>query len=182
MGFFPQSYHIVGLWRDPRNAGGATITKFTENVDLLATLADALGVEQPVQSDGSSLAPLLRGESVEWREAAHYEWDSRFILLGARDVPSRDTLARRNLAVSVGEDVAFVQFGDGSLKCFDLTEDPTWRTECDDLERVFHAMQQQLLWRQAHLRHDLTDMLLSPDRRGRWPSHVRNDALAKTSS
>jgi hypothetical protein len=103
-------------------------------------------------------------------------------LLGGSQIPSRDALARRNLAVSVSENLAFVQFGDGSMKCFDLAEDPTWRAECDDLERVFDAMQQQLLWRQAHLRHDLTDMLLSPERRGRWPDQVRVDSLAKTSS
>jgi hypothetical protein len=104
------------------------------------------------------------------------------MLLGAGPAPSREALARRNLAVSVGDDVAFVQFGDGSMKCFDLAEDPTWRTECADLERVFYAMQQQLLWRQGHLRSDLADMLLSPDRRGRWPSELRVDSLAKTSS
>ena len=38
---------------------------FTENVDLLPTLADALGVERPVQCDGRSLAPLFAGEDVE---------------------------------------------------------------------------------------------------------------------
>jgi arylsulfatase A-like enzyme len=182
MGFFPQSYHVVGIWRDPREKGGTTITNFTENVDLLATLADALGVEQPVQSDGASLAPLLRGENVAWREEAHYEWDSRFMLLGAGATPSREMLAQRNLAVSVGEDLAFVQFGDGSTKCFDVAADPTWRTECGDLERVFYAMQRQLLWRQRHVRHDLTDMLLSPERRGRWPSDRRFGALTKSVS
>jgi arylsulfatase A-like enzyme len=182
LGFFPQSYHIIGIWRDPREPGGTSVTKFTENVDLLATLADSLGVEQPIQSDGASLVPLLRGEDATWRELAHYEWDSRYMLLGASDAPSRDVLARRNLAVSVGEDLAFVQFGDGSMKCFDLVADPTWRTECEGRERVFHAMQQQLLWRQAHLRHDLTDMLLSPERRGRWPDRGRFDSLAKAAS
>jgi arylsulfatase A-like enzyme len=182
LGFFPQSYHIIGIWRDPRERGGAAVTKFTENVDLLATLAEALGVEQPLQSDGASLVPLLRGETVAWREWAHYEWDSRYMLIGPTDVPSRDTLARRNLAVSVGEDLAFVQFGDGSMKCFDLDADPSWRTECEDRERVFHAMQEQLLWRQAHLRHDLTDMLLSPERRGRWPAQGRFDSLAQAAS
>jgi len=173
MGFFPQSYHIIGIWRDPRAPGGRVIANFTENVDLLATLSDALGVEEPVQSDGVSLAPLMRGEDVSWRRAAHYEWDSRFMLLNAGASPKRATLARRNLAVSVGEDIAFVQFGDGSMKCFDIASDPTWRTECEDLERVLEATREQLLWRQEHLRHDLTDMLLSPDRKGRWPSELR---------
>ena len=29
-------------------------------------------------------------------------------------------------AVSVSDDLAFVQFGDGSPRCFDLAADPTW--------------------------------------------------------
>ena len=138
LGFFPQSYHIIGIWRDPRERGPISISRFTENVDLLPTLADALGVEQPVQCDGESLAaPLLRGEATPWREWAHYEWDSRYMLLGpGGTAPSRGTLATRNLAVSVSDDLSFVQFGDGSTRCFDLALDPTWRTECTDVERV----------------------------------------------
>jgi hypothetical protein len=73
----------------------------------------------------------------------------------------------------VSEELAFVQFGDGSMKCYDLAMDPTWRSECDDRDRVFEALREQLLWRQEHLRHDLTDMLLSPDRKGRWPNELR---------
>ena len=183
LGFFPQSYHIIGIWRDPRAKGPSSLSRFTENVDLLPTLADALGVDQPVQCDGESLAPMLSGDATPWREWAHYEWDSRFMLLGPSGAaPARETLARRNLAVSLGEDLAFVQFGDGSSKCFDLAIDPTWRTECTDAERVLVATKEQLLWRQSHLRHDLTDMLLTPDRRGRWPSGERIDALAEAVS
>ena len=41
LGFFPQSYHVIGLWRDPHSANaGRVITQFSENVDLLPTLAD----------------------------------------------------------------------------------------------------------------------------------------------
>jgi arylsulfatase A-like enzyme len=171
LGFFPQSYHIIGIWRDPRASRPASISRFTENVDLLPTLADALGVEQPVQCDGESLMPLIRGDATPWRDWAHYEWDSRYMLLGPDGAaPNKGTLAKRNLAVSLSDDLAFVQFGDGSTRCFDLALDPTWRTECTDIERVLLATKEQLLWRQSHLRHDLTDMLLTPDRRGRWPS------------
>ncbi|MGC2175747.1 MAG: sulfatase-like hydrolase/transferase [Acidimicrobiales bacterium] len=183
LGFFPQSYHIIGIWRDPRAKGPTSISRFTENVDLLPTLADALGVDQPVQCDGESIAPLLSGDATPWREWAHYEWDSRFMLLGpSGNAPSKETLARRNLAVSVGDELAFIQFGDGSSKCFDLAIDPTWRTECTDAARILLATKEQLLWRQSHLRHDLTDMLLTPDRRGRWPSGERIDALAEAVS
>jgi arylsulfatase A-like enzyme len=184
LGFFPQSYHILGLWRDPRSSGGTSVRHFTENVDLLPTLADALGVEEPVQCDGRSLTPLFNGSEVAWRDATHYEWDSRYFLLrqsGASQA-SNEVLARRNLAVSLSDDVAYVQFGDGSYKCFDLATDPTWRTECQDTARVLEAAQQQLVWRQENLRHDLTNMLLSPRRLGNWPSELRRDRLAETVS
>ena len=184
LGFFPQSYHIIGLWRDPRGPGGVALPQFTENVDLLPTLADALGVEPPAQCDGRSLVPLMAGQDVPWRLEAHYEWDSRYMLLaGAGAVaPSRETLAGRNLAVSVGDDVAYVQFGDGSMRCFDLEADPTWRTECRDAERVLAAARRQLVWRQTHLRHELTDMLLTPERRGRWPRELGYAPLAEAVS
>jgi arylsulfatase A-like enzyme len=183
LGFFPQSYHIIGIWRDPRATGPSSISRFTENVDLLPTLADALGVEQPVQCDGESLMPLFRGDVPSWRDWVHYEWDSRYMLLGPDGAaPSRETLAKRNLAVSISDDLAFVQFGDGSTRCFDLAVDPTWRTECTDVERVLLATKEQLVWRQSHLRHDLTDMLLTPDRRGRWPSGERIGGLVQAVS
>jgi hypothetical protein len=70
----------------------------------------------------------------------------------------------------VGEDLAYVQFGDGSYKAFDLIADPTWRTECLDADRVLKGAQELLVWRQEHLRRDETDMLLVPSRAGHWPS------------
>ncbi len=176
LGFFPQSYHVIGLWRDPRRARtGVTVSRFTENVDLLVTLADALGVPAPIQCDGRSLAPLLDGSGAEWREAAHYEWDYRSFSIGreGRGWPYDRSLSRQNLAVSVGEDTAYVQFGDGGYRCYDVGADPTWRTPCLDSDRVLAAAQEQLQWRQEHLRRGVTDMLLGRERRGRWPDLVQ---------
>ncbi len=172
LGFFPESYHIIGLWRDPRLVP-RVVERFTENVDLLATLAESLGLEAPAQCDGRSLAPLLEGREVEWRGAAHYEWDSRYLLLLGGHAPPAEVLAQRNLAVTLTEDLAYVQFGDGSYRCFDLAADPSWRTECDDVDRVLAAAQTQLVWRQRHLRREGTDLLLSPERLGNWPSDLR---------
>jgi arylsulfatase A-like enzyme len=172
LGFFPQSYHVIGLWRDPRSSdAGRTVDKFSENVDLLPTLADALSLEVPVQCDGRSLAPLFADDAAEWRNQAHYEWDYRTYFIGASTArwPRDRTLSRQNLAVSLDDELAYVQFADGSYKCFDLLEDPTWRTDCRDAERVMHAAQEQLVWRQEHLRREMTDMLLLPSRPGRWP-------------
>jgi arylsulfatase A-like enzyme len=173
LGFFPQSYHVLGLWRDPRSTNnGASVHEFTENVDLLPTLCEAIGVGVPSQCDGASLSALLRGQRVAWRAYAHYEWDYRTYWIN--DATPHDevdrNLSRQNLAVSVGEDAAYVQFGDGSFKCFDLAADPTWRSECRDSTRVLEIAQEQLVWRQEFLRREYTDMLLRPSRPGRWPA------------
>jgi arylsulfatase A-like enzyme len=175
LAFFPQSYHIIGIWRDPRRLEPKPVIEhFTENVDLFATLCDAMGVEIPSQVDGRTLTPLLDGAELEWRTAAHYEWDWRYFFIGSRRAPwpHDRTLERQNLAVSLSADVAYVQFGDGSFKCFDLLEDPTWRTECRDDSRILRAAQELLVWRQEHLARDTTDLLLRPDRPGRWPALV----------
>ncbi len=172
LGFFPQSYHIIGLWRDPRRSSpGRVVSQYTENVDILVTLADALGVPAPIQCDGRSLVPLLEGATTEWRTAAHYEWDYRSFSIGRGGPgwPIDRTLSRQNLAVSVGEDTSYVQFGDGSFRCYDLQADPTWRTPCLDTNRILMAAQEQLQWRQEHLGRDVTDMVLGRERRGRWP-------------
>jgi arylsulfatase A-like enzyme len=173
LGFFPQSYHVLGLWRDPRSGlAGKSINAFSENVDLLPTLCDALGVEQPAQCDGRSLSSLMAGEAQSWRSAAHYEWDFRkdWIRQHGADWSPDQRLGIHNLAVSVSDDVGYVQFGDGEFKCFDVKADPTWRTECVDSDRILLAAQEQLVWRQEHLRRDLTDMLLGSQRKGRWPA------------
>ena len=59
------------------NAGSDEVTHFSENVDLLPTLADVLSVDRPAQMrDGRSLdaAPRWRGRSLAQRRSLH-EWD-----------------------------------------------------------------------------------------------------------
>lgn len=170
LAYFPQSYHILGIWKEP-GRGSGEIAAWTENVDLLPTLCDALGVEVPRSVDGRSLVPLMNGTSNEWRSAAHYEWDWRYFFLGRNTPrwPHDRTLSRQNLAVSLSDDLAYVQFGDGNYLAYDLVADPTWRTSCTDESRILRAAQEQLQWRQEHLRRDDTDMLVNEKRSGIWP-------------
>jgi arylsulfatase A-like enzyme len=172
LGWFSSSYHIVGIWRDPRlpSSHGTTIDAFTENIDVMPTLCDTMGIPIPAQCDGWSLMPWLRGENpASWRDAAYSEWDWRDELINAASkrhgddgpIPGDRHLERCNLAVRRSADRAYVQFGDGSWRCYDLATDPTWNTEIFDPAIVLAEAQAMLTWRSRHLRRELANTLLT---------------------
>ena len=176
-GWFESSYHILGIVRDPSSpqGHGRVVTEFTENVDIMPTLCEAIGVPVPVQCDGVPLTPLLRGEQPQrWRTAAHYEWDWRDIFIpGGVPEPVWDRrLERMNLAVVRTATHAYVQFGNGEWLCYDLATDPTWLTLETDPAVVLPLAQQMLVWRQQHLDRQLTGMLLRNGGIGRLPDPV----------
>ncbi len=79
-GYFDGSFHIPLIIRDPRpsadSSRGSVVSDFSENVDLMPTLMDAIGAETPIQCDGRSLMPFLHGKaSSNWRTQAHWEFD-----------------------------------------------------------------------------------------------------------
>ena len=187
-GFFESSYHVLGIVRDPSSptAHGSVVEKFTENVDIFPTLCDAMGIEVPAQCDGLPLTPFLRGEEPPWwREAAHWEFDWRATFISAptkanakadadddadnHTWPWDRRLERQHLAVLRTNDAAYVQFGDGSWRCFDLAADPTWRDEITDPATVLGLAQQMLTWRSTHTDRTMTDMLLEHGGIGRMP-------------
>lgn len=173
-GFFEPSYHIIGIVRDPsRPSGhGRSVDSFTENIDIMPTLCEAMDIEVPAQCDGLPLGPLLSGDSPPWwRTAAHWEYDWRweYIALGPHEWPWDRRLERQNLAVLRDDALAYVQYGNGSWRCFDLTLDPTWRTEVTDPARVLTRAQEMLAWRAMHTDRLLADMLLIQGGIGRPP-------------
>lgn len=173
-GFFESSYAVLGIVRDPAqsHAHGTEVHRFTENVDIFPTLCDLLGLPVPAQCDGLPLTPFLRGEEPPWwRDAAHWEYDWRdvFVPNGPHEWPWDQSLERHNLAVRRSEHTAYVHFGNGSWKCFDLAADPTWRTEVTDPARVLPEAQAMLQWRSTHTDRTLTGMLLRDGGIGRWP-------------
>jgi arylsulfatase A-like enzyme len=168
-GFFEASYHIVGIVRDPRRPGGhgTTVEEFTENVDLLPTICDLLGEPIPGQCDGLALIALLDGgRPATWRTAAHWEWDWRVRSDAATDTRRAD---RCNLATIRSSTHAYVQFGNGSWRCYDLAADPTWRTTVDDSAVVLPLAQEMLTWRSANLDRNLTGFVLRDGGVGRAP-------------
>ncbi|MEY4365629.1 MAG: hypothetical protein RLZZ305_973 [Actinomycetota bacterium] len=178
LGYWETSQHIPCIIRDPGNRGtaGTVVERFTENVDILPTLCDAMGIAVPQQCDGFPLTPFLRGEEPPvWRTAAHweYDWRSALIQLGA-DVPWpwKRSLEKLNLCVLRTEDIAYVQFGDGRSIAFDLVADPTWRTPCDDPARLLGAAQEMLAWRMQMSERTHTGFLAAGGGSGRWPDGV----------
>ena len=173
-GFLEQSFHILGLARDPRPGGarGAVVEAFTENVDVFPTLCEAMALPVPAQCDGAPLTPFLRGESPPWwRDAAHWEYDWRFGLIadGPSPWPWDRRLERQNLAVRRDQTGAYVHFGDGSWLSFDLAADPTWRMPQADPVVVLAQAQAMLTWRARHADRTLTGMLVEGGGVGRWP-------------
>jgi iduronate 2-sulfatase len=54
---------------DPRRAGGKRVSSMVELVDLYPTLCELAGVKTTDHLEGTSLAPLLSGESSDWKKA-----------------------------------------------------------------------------------------------------------------
>ena len=171
-GFFESSYAVLGIVRDPRFGHVGVVEDFTENVDIMPTLCEAMGAPVPAQCDGLPLTPFLRGDRPSsWRDAAYYEWDWRdvFIPQGDHEWPWDRRLERQNLAVRRSRDRAFVHFGDGSWRCFDLAVDPTWQTEVTDPAVVLAESAAMLSWRSRNLDRTMTGLLLQDGGIGRWP-------------
>ena len=177
LAFFESSYAILGIVRDPRRPAGhgTVVERFTENVDIVPTLCEAMGLEVPAQCDGYPLTPFLDGvEPDGWRDAAHYEWDWRDVFIGRGEHawPWDRRLERQHLAVLRSDGRAYVQFGDGSWRCYDLAADPTWQTEVDDPAVVLADAQAMLVWSSQHAERTFTDMLLRDGGIGRVPAGV----------
>jgi arylsulfatase A-like enzyme len=172
--WFEQSYHILGIVRDPREgcARGAVVDAFTENVDMFPTLCEAMDIPVPAQCDGLPLTPFLRGEKPSWwREAAHWEfdWRSSFIPHGPHKWPWDRRLERQCLSVHRTRDAGYVHFGDGTWLCFDLAADPTWRTPVRDPAVILGLAQDLLTWRAQNQDRTMTGMLVENGGIGRWP-------------
>lgn len=176
-GEFESSYHIPGIVRDPRHsvAHGTVVDRFTENVDIFPTICEAIGLEVPAQCDGLPLTSFLTGTDPPWwRDAAHWEYDWRweYLPFGPHQWPWDRRLESKHLAVSRSESVAYVQFGNGEWRCYDVEADRSWRHEVDDPDIVLSQAQSMLTWRSRHADRVLSDMLIAGGTIGRVPQRL----------
>lgn len=181
VGFFEQSYRIIGMVRAPQLAGGhgRRVDAFTENVDILPTLCDLIAAPIPAQCDGRSLVPWLAGDTpADWREMATWEYDWRQLYVSddandsALQWPHDRRLERQHLCTQRDAHTAYVQFGNGDWLAFDLAADPTWRTPITDAARVLPLAQRMLTWRSQHTNRELSGFKLEDGGVGRWPANV----------
>jgi arylsulfatase A-like enzyme len=154
------------------------VRRFTENVDVMPTLLDLLGVEdRPLQCDGRSLLPFTQGvDPPSWRTEVVYEYDFRtpWLQRAARRRSDVDVeawtgmrMADANLSVVRSETGKYVHFPAWPALYFDLAGDPgeLGSGVVDDATAPAALdLAQRLLTRRAqYAERTLTGTLLGPD-------------------
>ncbi|MBI2704394.1 MAG: alkaline phosphatase family protein [Actinobacteria bacterium] len=170
LGWFDESYHIPLIIRDPRATAdgtrGTTVDAFTENVDIMPTLLDWLGVDPlPLQCDGRSVLPFLHGSvPAAWREDVRWEFDFRIPQVLPHPLGMR--MDQAVLSVVRTADRKYVHFPTLPMVLEDLADDPS---ELRDVSAEAHyrddllAMKDRMLnWRIEHADRTLTGMMLTP--------------------
>jgi arylsulfatase A-like enzyme len=172
MGYFDQSYYIPLIIHDPDKQADVTrdsqCQEFTENVDIMPTMLEWLGLTVPVQCDGRSLLPLLRSREVPpgWRTQAHWEFDFRDVSTGdALEQQLGINLHQCSLNVIRGKRYKYVHFTALPPLFFDLQEDPgefyNLAQHPDYQHLVLEYSQKMLSWRMLHDEQTLTHMTLT---------------------
>jgi arylsulfatase A-like enzyme len=134
LGYWDESYRVPLIVVDPRtdaDAGRGTVVEaVTESVDVLPTICDFMRVEVPLQADGWSLAPFVRGEQrpEHWRDTAHFEWSFADPVHKVAERMFNIPMSHCSLAVSRGPRYKYVQFATGPdifpPLLFDVAVDP----------------------------------------------------------
>ncbi|WP_193181946.1 alkaline phosphatase family protein [Nisaea sediminum] len=161
LGYFEGSYHIPLIVRAPGGPRGSRVRKFTESIDIAPTLAEWSGIDIPLQYDGRSLLPFLRGEEpAGWRDAAHWEFDFREVVSGKPEAALGLKLDQCQLAVHRGERFKYVHFAALPPLFFDLEADPAELVNLsgnpDYAAEELAAARAMLSWRQANSERTLT--------------------------
>ena len=168
-GYFDASYRIPLIVRDPRAKGGHLVDSFTENVDIMPTLLDALGLDVPVQCDGFSLRPFLTGlgAPANWRREAHWEYDFRDPADDEAEQRLGLTLHQCTMNVVRGPRTKYVHFTKLAPLFFDLERDPgEFDNRAGDpayLPQVLEHAQKLLSWRMNHDEQTMTHIALTDE-------------------
>jgi arylsulfatase A-like enzyme len=169
LGFFDESYHVplVIRWPAVIDEPGRVVTEFTEHVDLMPTMLEAIGQPVPLICDGSSLGPFIDDVApLRWRDAAHWEWDFRDPTSTAIEESFGLRMAECTLTVLRDRHGKYVHFAAMPPLYFDLERDPgeTADRAADSayLPAVLDYAQRMLSWRMVTDDQELTGHLATP--------------------
>ena len=188
--YYEQTYFIPLIIREPGTAGaagyGSVIDEFSENIDIMPTILDWLGLDIPVACDGESLLPFCRGGDIQhWRTEAHAEFDFRHFpgLDGGAVLGLTPDQCTANIIWD--RRYKYVHFTDLPALFFDLVSDPhEFHNLAGDPTShglVLEYAQKMLSWRMNHDERTLANTRLGPDGiiENRPPRRPRQEAAAE---
>lgn len=170
IGWFDSAYHVPLIVRGPGvDASHRVVDVMTEHVDVLPTLCELLGADIPVQCNGRSLLPWLRGGTVErWRNEVYHEMDLRDPASTFLEDAFGVSLEECSLAVLRDEHGKYVQFAGHHAFApifFDIDEDPAQlvnhAADPAYAPKVLDYAQRMLSWRMKHAERTLSGMKLT---------------------
>lgn len=127
---YQHSVNVALLVAGPGIPQGASTPTFCYLIDLFPTLCDLAGAEVPKGLDGRSLAPVVRGEQVNVRNALHFQY---------KDIQG---------AIRKGNDklIRYLVNGVETLQLFDLERDP-WEAQnlADQYPEKVNTLKRELL-------------------------------------
>ncbi len=135
---------FIVRWPDGVAEPGSVIDEPVLNADIAPTLLDIAGVAIPAAMQGRSIAPLLRGEPVEWRDEVFYEYFADFPY---QVPPSQAVRNDRWLYVEYDRGLA--------PELYDTVADPAQQVDLAE-DPAYAATRQELAQRLAELRQEFT--------------------------
>ena len=128
-GPYDGNFHVPMIIRDPRaeadRARGSRVNAFTEHVDILPTLLEAIGASPPNPCDGRSLIPFLTGSVPEnWRDAVHFAYDFRDLQKNTAEAALSLPSSACHFNAIRGERWKYIEFPELPPLLYDLTNDP----------------------------------------------------------
>lgn len=186
VGYFDESFRIPLVIKDfGRTARAGQIeAAFTESVDIMPTILEALGGAPPRAADGASLLPFLTGRPRAWREHLFYEFDFRDTSNSRPETTLGLDMDECALCVVQDEHYKYVHFTALPPLLFDLEQDPgQFDNLADDPAHagvVRDYAQRALSHRMRHAERTLTHFRATPagleERRPSNPTAMRHAA------
>jgi len=169
IGYFDESFRIPLVIKDAGRTtrAGAIEDAFTESVDVMPTILEALGGAAPRSSDGRSLLPLLEHMPPDsWRDMLFYEYDFRDVHYSKPETALGLSMDESALCVVQDARFKYVHFTALPPLFFDLAQDPHQFTNLADdpayADLVKAYAQKALSKRMRHAERTLTHFRATP--------------------